>query len=132
MQHHRAVAWEKKLKTIFDALDDDLEVKYGHTYPLHPSRPRRGSTSNKAHDGLFNVGASFSAGYGSEHGPGYVVHVRMVTLSKVPADLREAIEREVADKLAEALDKEFPDQRLDVARDGTVYKIHGDLSLGDL
>ena len=80
----------------------------------------------------FNVGASFSAGFGSEYGPGYVVEVRMVTLTRVPYYLRARIEEEVVDLLKEELPKHFPGRDLKVARDGQVYKIFGDLSLGKL
>ena len=68
MRHPRLVEFETRLKQLFDAIDDLLEEKYGRTYHLHPSRPARGLTGNKAHDGLFNVGATFTPGYGSHHG----------------------------------------------------------------
>ena len=80
--------WEEKLKRVFDHIDDRLESKYGDKYPLHPARPKQGTTANKEEDGLFNVGAAFSAGFGSKRGRGYVVQVRMSTLSGVPAHVR--------------------------------------------
>lgn len=129
MRHYRIEKWESKLKRVFDVIDDRLEEEYGGKYPLHPARPGRGTTSSKAHDGLFNVGASFSAGYGSKYGPGYVVEVRMVTLDRVPHYIRERIEEEVAEQLRDELHKQFPEQELKVERDGHVYKIYGDLSL---
>lgn len=132
MRHARAVAWEGQLKQVFDRIDHALEDKYGHLYPLHPSRPDRGDTSNPESDGLFNVGASFTAGYGSEHGPGYVVEVVISTLQRVPRDVEERIDEEVVTLLREELTKQFPGRTLHVSRDGQVYKIHGDLSLGDL
>jgi hypothetical protein len=127
MRYHKAEEWESRLKRVFDRIDDYLEEKYGHEYPLHPARPARGVTSSKSHDGLFNIGASFSAGYGSERGPGYVVQVRMVTLTRVPQYIRDRIEEEAVHRLREELPKEFPDRKLEVERDGPVYKIHGDL-----
>jgi hypothetical protein len=113
------------------ALGNPAEAGFRPTrrLPLHPARPPRGATSNKSQDGLFNVGASFTAGYGSAHGPGYVVEVRMVTLSRVPQYLRDRIEEEVVERLREELPKEFPERKLVVERDGQVYKIHGDLRL---
>lgn len=129
MRHHKIEEWESKLKRVFDRVDDYLEEKYGRKYPLHPARPARGTTSSKAHDGLFDLGASFTAGYGSERGPGYVVEVRMVTLTRVPHYIRSRIEDEVVERLREELPKEFPDRGLQVERDGQVYKIHGDLRL---
>lgn len=131
MRHPKAVAWEQKLKAVFDRIDHELEEKYSD-YPLHPSRPPHGTTSSPAYDGLFNLGASFSAGYGSEHGAGYVVEVRMVTLSHVPEDVREQIEEEVVTRLEEQLPRVFPNRKLQVLRDGPRYKIVGDLSLGNV
>jgi len=129
MRHHKVEEWESRLKRVFDRVDDYLEEKYGHKYPLHPARPARGATSSKAHDGLFNIGASFSAGYGSKRGAGYVVEVRMVTLTRVPQYIRDQIEEEAVERLREELPKQFPDRELKVERDGPVYKIAGDLRL---
>jgi len=126
----KLIEWEKKLKRVFDRIDDHLEDSYGKTYPLRPSRPERGVTSNKEQDGLFNIGAAFSAGYGSEHGRGYIVEARMLTLSHVPRHIQNQLEEEVARLLRNELPREFPDRVLDVVRDGPVFKIIGDLSLG--
>jgi len=131
-RHHKLIAWEKRLKRVFDRIDDMLESKYGHLYPLHPARAGRGTTSNKAYDGLFNVGAAFTPGFGSEIGRGYIVRIRMVTLSKVPRKVRRKIEKRVVKMLRKELAREFPRRRLRVSRDGRIYKIHGDLSLGRL
>ncbi|MFW5741923.1 MAG: hypothetical protein ACOCW3_03270 [Spirochaetota bacterium] len=132
MKHPHLAEFETRLKRLFDAIDDDLEEKYGGRYRLHPARPRRGDTANKAHDGLFNVGATFTPGYGSKLGRGYIVQVEMVTLENVPEDVRESIEREVANRLAEKLPYYFPHRRLSVDRDRNVFKIHGDLRLGEI
>lgn len=128
----RVTAFEARLKTVFDRIDADLEARYGNRYPLHPARPAEGRTGNPEMDGLFNVGAAFSAGYGSQHGPGYVVNVRMVTLREVPPEVQEQMEREVAEHLRRLLPEAFPGRILHVDRDGHVFKIHGDLSLGEL
>ena len=132
MRHPKAIAWEKKLKKVFDEIDVYLESTYGKKYTLHPARAKHGTTGNREHDGLFQVGAAFSAGYGSKHGRGYIIETRMVTLDKVPVDVREDIEEEVVRLLEEKLPTAFPDRDLDVNRDGGVYKIHGDLGLGSL
>ena len=130
MKHPRLAEFEKRLKQLFDAIDDHLEEKYGSRYKLHPARPSRGATGNKAQDGLFNVGATFTPGFGSRHGRGYVVQIDMVTLDNVSSDVREEIEQEVADLVNEKLPYYFPERELTVSRDRNVYKIHGDLRLG--
>lgn len=119
------------LKKIFDIIDDYLENNYGNKYSLHPNRPARGKTSNKASDGLFNVGASFSAGYGSVYGRGYVVDVDLATLEHVPEKVQDEIENEVADLLRGILSEKFPKQDIKVSRDGNVLKIYGELILND-
>jgi hypothetical protein len=130
MRHPKLVEFEGRLKRLFDTVDDYLEDRYGGRFQLHPSRAGRGTTANKEHDGLFNVGATFSPGYGSTYGRGYLVDVEMVTLVHVPADIRETIEQEVARLVNEKLAEYFPERELAVVRDRNVYKIHGDLKLG--
>ncbi|NCC50196.1 MAG: hypothetical protein EOM20_03175 [Spartobacteria bacterium] len=125
----KVTKWEEKLKKVFDRIDDHLESSYGGAYPLHPSRPERGATSNKEQDGLFNIGAAFSPGYGSRHGRGYIVEARMVTLSHVPRHVQNQLEEEVVRLLRNELPRAFPDRELDVVRDGNVFKIVGDLRL---
>ncbi len=131
MRHHLDT-FESQLKNLFDEVDDYLEDKYGDRYPLHPARARRGRTSNKETNGLFNVGASFSTGYGSEHGRGYVIDVDMVTLSQVPDEVEEKIEEDAVDYVRRKLPEYFPDRKLEVRRDKRTFKISGDLSLGRL
>jgi len=132
MDHPRTTEWTTKLKTLFDEVDDFLEEKYGRLYPLHPSRPGRGRTANKEQDGLFNVAARFTPGYGSTEGRGYVIDVDMVTLSRVPEDVQKKIEKDVVKYVERKLPEVFPDRTLKVTKDGPVFKIHGDLSLGQL
>ncbi len=128
----RARAFEAGLKRVFDRIDHELEARHGGRYRLHPSRPAHGETGNPQMDGLFNVGAAFSAGFGSEHGPGYVVDVRMITLESISPQVQEELEQEAVAMLREWLPEEFPGRTLHVDRDGHVFKIHGDLSLGSL
>ncbi len=130
MRHPHAIAWEERLKAVFDEIDHELEDRYGSRYSLHPARAARGDTANPEDDGLFRLGASFSAGFGSRHGRGYVVEMRMVTLDHVPRAFGERLLEEVAAALREKLPRAFPGRDLHVDRDGHVYKIHGDLSLG--
>lgn len=122
-------SFESTLKRLFDQIDDELEDRWGGDFPLHPSRSPRGDSSNKEHDGLFNIGASFSAGYGSEHGKGYVIEVRLVTLTTVDDAVREEIREYSAQRVAALLPEFFPDRELDIVRDGDLFKIVGDLSI---
>jgi hypothetical protein len=131
-RHPAAERWEHRLKEVFDGINDRLEDRYGDEYPLHPARAPHSTTANRESDGLFNVGAAFTAGFGSRFGPGYVVQVQMATLSGVTDEVRESIENEVVELLHEELPKAFPSHMLRVERDGPVYKIHGDLSLGSV
>lgn len=131
MRHPKAHAWEKQLKTVFDEIDHELEAKYGAKWMRHPARPKRGSTPNPAADGLFNVGAAFSAGYGSTNGPGYTVEIRLSTLQKVAEDVRDQIEQEVFQALQAKLPSAFPGKELTVAEDKGLIRIYGDLSLDD-
>ncbi|HUV07196.1 MAG TPA: hypothetical protein VMX75_05670 [Spirochaetia bacterium] len=130
LRHRKLTEWEGKLKEIFDEIDDYVEDSYGRLYPLHPSRSKRGGTSNKEEDGLFNIGASYSAGFGSEHGAGYVIEVRVATLENVEESVRSRIENDIVRMLNQKLDKAFPGKKLKAEKDGPVYKIHGDISLG--
>ena len=132
MKRQTVESWENSLKILFDEIDDALEEKYGKLFPLHPSRARRGTTSSREQDGLFNVGASFSAGFGSRYGRGYVIDIDMVTLSTVPTDVRELVYNDVVIMLRTMLPERFPGRELNVERDGRIFKIFGDLSLGEM
>ena len=129
MRHIKAKEWEKTLKSVFDEIDHLLEDEYGHDHGLHPARPKRGSTSSPSMDGLFNVGASFSAGYGSKFGPGYVVSIRFSTLEKVSKALKAEIRDKVKLLLEEKLPAAFPGKGLKVDYERKHLRIHGDLSL---
>jgi hypothetical protein len=122
-------SFETDLRTLFNQIDRELEEKWGGTYPLHPSRAPEGVTGNPESDGLFNIGASFSAGYGSDFGKGYVIDIRLVTLSQVDEATREEIRSYVSDRVRELLPEYFPERTLNVVRDGDLFKITGDLRL---
>ena len=124
--------WEARLKQVFDEINDEFEAEYGQRARRHPNRPPHGATSNREDDGLFDLGAAFTVGIGSQHGPGYVVQARIATLDAVPAEKQQQFEAEVVRRLKEKLPAAFPGVALHVDRDGPVYKIHGDLSLGSL
>jgi hypothetical protein len=129
MNNPKMKKWEKNLRRIFDEIDDHLEDTYGEMYPLHPARAPRGHTANKSHDGLFNVGAAFSAGYGSKFGRGWVVDIRMVTLSEIEGEVKEKIHSEVAEKVRDRLKETYPEQEIRVEQDGNIFKIFGDIDL---
>ncbi len=129
MRGREVEEFEKKLKRLFDQLDDELEDRWGGTYPLHPARPPRGKATNKELDGLFNIGASFSAGYGSEYGRGYVVEVRLVTLRSISETVWDEIREYCGRRIPELLDRHFPDRDLSLVQEGNTFKIVGDLSL---
>ena len=121
--------WEKRLRQVLDRIDSHLEDTYGGMYPLRSNRPDRGATSNVKYDGLFAVEAKYSAGFGSRHGEGYTLDIRLATMSNVPEEIRKAIEEDVVKVLERELPVAFPDVELGVVRDGNVYKIRGDLGL---
>ncbi|HOZ72059.1 MAG TPA: hypothetical protein PLQ29_03365 [Spirochaetales bacterium] len=132
MYHPKTIAWDSQLKAMFDRIDHELEDAYGGRWTLRRNRPERGATSNPEADGLFNVGTFFTPGYGSELGRGYLVEVILATDEAVPAAQRNEIEERVRDLLLDYLPEYFPDRRLSVDRDGSMYKIHGETSLGRL
>ncbi|OQX28920.1 MAG: hypothetical protein B0D92_06440 [Spirochaeta sp. LUC14_002_19_P3] len=131
MRHPRLVEWDRRLKAMFGSIDGWLEDKYGDEYSLHPNRAPRGSTANREMDGLFNVGADFTPGYGSSYGRGYIVRIRMVSLEHIPAKVKDRIERDVEVLVRQKLPLVFPNRNLSLKRDGPVLKIVGDFHLGN-
>ena len=132
MRHPKLIEWEKKLKSVLDEIDILLEDRYGDLYDLHPARRKKGSTSNRSHDGLFDIRGDFTLGLGSEKGRGYIVDIDLKTLENVPIEAIENIEKEVVYELKFRLPHEFPDRELKVEKDGNMIKIVGDLSLGNV
>lgn len=132
MRHHSLVQWEKKLKSILDEIDIILERRYGKDYDLHPARRPHGVTSNRSHDGLFDIRGEFTLGLGSSQGRGYIVDIDLKTLENVPEEIIERIEDDAISELRKRLPDVFPDRKLQVERDGNVIKITGDLSLGKI
>ncbi|MDD3715694.1 MAG: hypothetical protein PHX07_07645 [Candidatus Marinimicrobia bacterium] len=132
MQHHSLIKFEALLKKTLDEIDHILEERYGERYDLHPARRSHGSTSNRSHDGLFDIRGEFTLGLGSKKGRGYIVDIDLKTLEKVPSNIIEEIEEAAIAELRKRLPKVFPGRRLDVKRDGNMIKIIGDLSLGSI
>jgi len=132
MRHPKLIQMERQMKSMFDDIDDALEDKYGKDFTLHPNRARRGKTSNREMDGLFNIGADFSPGYGSTLGRGYVVHIRISTLDHIPSEIRGLINADVERMVEVRLPFVFPGRELRIERDGNLLKIVGDFSLGSV
>ena len=122
--------FEEKLDGVLAETDRALEARRGGRWPLHPARPPAGAAANPRYDGLFRVTAAFTAGFGSEKGPGYLLRTEPATLASVPPDEKAALEDEAASLVREGLARAFPGRNLRVERDGGPYKIFGDLSLG--
>lgn len=121
---------EARLKALFDEVDAHLEERWGTEYPLHPNRLRRGQTANPEDDGLFEAAADFTPGIGSSLGRGYLVSIRVASLSSVPDSDFEAMLVSSARRVAELLPLYFPERELRVERDGPRFKIIGDFGLG--
>jgi hypothetical protein len=126
------IEFDNRMKRLFDEVDDFIEGIYGGRYALHPARPVRGVTANPEADGLFNIGANFTPGYGSELGRGYLIDVSMSTLEKVDEGVRREIYEAAADKVKELLPIHFPEREITVRRDRNHFKIQGDFSLGEI
>jgi hypothetical protein len=129
MRHRKATEWEKRLKHVFDEIDIVLEHQYGDRLKRHPVRSAHGTTSNREMDGLFNVGAAYSAGFGSKNGPGYVVDIHLATLERIPRELEMELRDVVQHMLIEKLPSAFPGKELRVDKERRHLRIHGDLSL---
>jgi hypothetical protein len=134
MWHPKTAEFNDRLKKLFDEVDEYIEDTYGKKYPLHPARPGRGETANPQAqaDGLFNIGADFTAGYGSRLGRGYLIDVAMATLEDVDEKTRAEIYHAVVEKVRQLLPLRFPERELTVQQDGNHCKILGDFSLGDI
>jgi len=125
----KLVNWEEPLFEILSEVDSQLESEFGDMHPKHPSRPPHGATSNPQNDGLFRISANFTAGFGSDHGKGYTLKMDFVTLKSVTPEQIQTIESRALELIQSALDKTMPERQLTIKRDGSCWKIVGDLSL---
>jgi hypothetical protein len=130
--HPKLVQFTNELEALFKEVDEVLENHWGDSFPLHPNRPKRGITSNPEMDGLFEIAPDFTVGLNSHKGRGYIVSLRVATLEKVPAGVYENFMEEAAALIAVKLPIYFPGRKLEVVRDGKVFKIIGDFSLGNV
>ncbi len=131
-QHPKLTAFTDKLEDLFREADDFLEDEWGNVFPRHPNRPARGATCNPKMDGLFEVSPNFTPGFGSVHGRGYFIHLRIATLQHVPPEQFDYLLTVTAGFIAQKLSEYFPERDLKVVRDGLSYKIIGDFSLGNV
>jgi len=120
--------WELRLSAVLNRVDVKLEERFGNEYPLRANRPPQGATSNPKYDGLFSLGSAFSLGYASGDGPNYVISLRVVTFSAIPAEKWKEILQFTVEQLQLKLDEEFFPQKLFAAIDGDIIRITGDLN----
>jgi len=130
MWHPKTTEFDDRMKKLFDEVDNYIEDIYGERYLLHPVRLPRGEAANPEMDGLFNIGAVFTPGFGSQLGRGYIIDVSISTLEKVADNIRLEIYEAAAKKVNELLPVHFPERNLCVHRDGNHFKIMGDFALG--
>ncbi len=129
MRNPKVIKWEEPLYEMLREVDARLEDEFEGILPAHPSRPPHGATANPHNDGLFRVTANFTAGFGSQHGKGYTITVDFVTLAEVDSGHRLTVENRALRLIREGLEHRFPERELTVKRDGSHWKIVGDLSL---
>ena len=129
--HPKQQALEDQLRRMCDALDNHLEDMFGNRYPLHPNRLERGQAASVAYDGLFSTGTQFTMGYGSVSGRGYIVDIDICTLERVRPEDRETIEAEATGYLRRIIPLYLPGRNLSLVKDGRVWKLIGDFSLGE-
>ncbi|MGE4583538.1 MAG: hypothetical protein AB7C91_02735 [Sphaerochaeta sp.] len=118
------------MRLLCDDLDRYLEDSFGMRYPLHPNRLARGKAASNAYDGLFSTGTQFTLGYGSEYGRGYIVSVEIRTLSPVKEEDRKQIEEAAMQYLQTIIPIYLGEREISLQKDGSVYKLVGDFSLG--
>jgi len=132
MWYPKTVEFDLQMKALFDKVDHYIEDIYGDRYELHPMRPRRGETANPEADGLFNVGAIFTPGFGTEIGRGYIINLKLSTLEIVDKNVRHEIYKTVVRKVKELLPLFFPERELRVLQCRNHFKIVGDFRLGSI
>ncbi|MFA5513568.1 MAG: hypothetical protein WDA17_01450 [Sphaerochaetaceae bacterium] len=132
LMSHQQKKLEDQFRLLCDDLDHYLEDNFGKLYSLHPNRLKRGKAANVSYDGLFSTGVQFTLGIGSKYGRGYILDITMVTLDSVDENIKNEIESLAAAFVQEKLPLYFPDRKLKVVKDGNIYKLVGDFSLGYL
>ncbi len=130
--HPKQEELENELAYLCRSLDNHLEDKYGQKYRIHPNRLKRGTGSNPRFDGLFSTSIAFSLGYGSKTGRGYIVEVDIRTLDRVTEEDKNNINEDAFNYIKDNLKVYLPERELELVKDGSVMKIIGDFSLGEV
>ncbi len=130
--HPKQEELENELANLCRSLDNHLEDKYGQKYRIHPNRLKRGTGSNPRFDGLFSTSIAFSLGYGSKTGRGYIVEVDIRTLDRVTEEDKNNINEDAFNYIKDNLKVYLPERELELVKDGSVMKIIGDFSLGEV
>ncbi len=127
----RTEEMEHKLFVAMEHTDAEMERRYGDRFELHPARLPHGKAASRQYDGLFSLSAGFSAGFGSQFGPGYALDLRLVTLEAVPEDFRAQFEEEAIAFLQKELDQTMPERKMKIVKDVNGWKIVSDLHIGE-
>ncbi|BCR19048.1 hypothetical protein BmHoA_00097 [Borrelia miyamotoi] len=118
--------FENALFNICLDVDYVLEDEFGSFYEIHPNRPSRGRSANGILDGLFRVTTSFTLGYGSKFGRGYLIIIEIITLNIVDKEFSSRVMERGIKIFGDKLKEKFPDKKLSIVHDINVYKIIGD------
>ncbi|UPA17626.1 hypothetical protein R5397_03915 [Borrelia sp. MN22-0132] len=118
--------FENALFKICLDVDCVLEDEFGNSYKVHPSRLSRGTAANGLLDGLFRVTTSFTLGYGSKFGRGYLVIIEIITLDIVDVEFSNRVIERGIEVFGEKLKERFSGKKLSIVHDMNVYKIIGD------
>ncbi|AHH08059.1 hypothetical protein baBA2_000094 [Borrelia anserina] len=117
--------FENELFNICLYVDCVLEDEFGNSYEVHPNRLSRGKAANGLLDGLFRVTTSFTLGYGSKFGRGYLIIIEIITLDVVDIKFNNRVIERGIEVFSEKLREKFPERNLSIVHDINVYKIIG-------
>ena len=130
--HPKQAQFEEKLTSICIQLDEYLEDTYAGSFVPHPNRLARGEGANPCYDGLFSTSASFSLGYGTKSGRGYIFNVELRSLQFVPAHVKDDIKQRAFTFIEKKLPEVIPDRKLELILEDGMIKLIGDFTLGTL
>jgi len=131
MRNPRVEEWEERLNQLLRRVTVQLEERFSDFALRHPARLPHGATANPQNDGLFRITATFTPGFGSQLGKGYVLTIEPVTLDRFRQEAWREIENFACEQIRAGLEAVLPGRGLTVRRDGQIWKIVGDLSLDD-